>query len=74
VENYGVKVDQDLLAEVHRRYEPLNIAPFMGFIQPRLVPVRKGRDITDVKIEYPTDFLAQMLRYGRDYSFLPVHN
>jgi dipeptidyl-peptidase-3 len=74
VENYGVKVDQALLTEVHRRYEPLNIAPFMGFIQPRLVPVTKGRELVDVKIEYPTDFLAQMLEYGRDYAFLPVHN
>ena len=74
VETYGVKVDQALLAEVHRRYAPLNIAPFMGFIQPRLVPVRKGDDIVDVKIEYPTDFLGQMLDYGRHYAFLPVRN
>jgi len=74
VENYGVKVDQALLTEVHRRYEPLNIAPFMGFIQPKLVPVKKGGDIVDVKVEYPTDFLGQMLEYGRDYGFLPVRN
>ncbi|HWA87498.1 MAG TPA: dihydrofolate reductase [Opitutus sp.] len=74
VENYGVKVDEPLRAEVHRRYEHLNIAPYMGFIQPRLVPVMKGGGIADVKIEYPTDFLGQMLDYGREYSFLPVHN
>ena len=74
VENYGVKVDQELLAEVHRRYAPLNVAPFMGFIQPKLVPVKKGAEIVDVKIEYPTDFLGQMLEYGRDYAFLPVRN
>jgi dipeptidyl-peptidase-3 len=74
VENYGVKVDQALLAETHRRYAPLNIAPFMGFIQPRLIPVVKNGEITDVKLEYPTDFLAQMLEYGRDYAFLPIHN
>jgi dipeptidyl-peptidase-3 len=74
VETYGVKVDQALLTEVHRRYEPLNIAPFMGFIQPKLIPVRNGAEIVDVKIEYPTDFLAQMLEYGRDYAFLPVKN
>lgn len=74
VENYGVKVDQALLTEVHRRYQPLNIAPYMGFIQPRLVPVKKGSEIVDVKIEYPTDFLAQMLEYGRDYGYLPVRN
>ncbi len=74
VENYGVKVDQELLNETHRRYAPLNIAPFMGFIQPRLVPIRKGGEIVDIKLEYPTDFLAQMLELGRNYSFLPVKN
>ena len=74
VENYGVKVDQELLNETHRRYAPLNIAPFMGFIQPRLVPIRKGGEIVDIKVEYPTDFLAQMLELGRNYSFLPVKN
>jgi dipeptidyl-peptidase-3 len=70
VENYGVKVDQSLLAEVHTRYEKLNIAPYMGFIQPKLVPVMNGENITDVKVEYPTDFIGQMLEYGKDYSFL----
>jgi dipeptidyl-peptidase-3 len=70
VENYGVKVDQSLLAEVHTRYEKLNIAPYMGFIQPKLVPVMNGENITDVKVEYPNDFIGQMLEYGKDYSFL----
>lgn len=74
VENYGVKVDQALLDETHRRYAPLNIAPFMGFIQPRLVPVEKDGEIIDVKVEYPTDFLAQMLEYGRAYGYLPIRN
>lgn len=74
VEIYGVKVDQALLTEVHRRYAPLNIAPFMGFIQPKLIPIKKGEVIIDVKIEYPTDFLGQMLEYGRDYAFLPLRN
>jgi dipeptidyl-peptidase III len=59
---------------VLQRYAPLNIAPFMGFIQPRLVPVTKGPEIIDVKIEYPTDFLGQMLEYGRSYAFLPIRN
>ena len=74
IETYGVKVDQQLLTEVHKRYEPLNIAPYMGFIQPKLVPVMDGDKINDVKIEYPTDFLQQMLEYGKDYGFLPVVN
>jgi dipeptidyl-peptidase-3 len=74
VENYGVKVDQELLAEVQRRYKPLNLAPYFGFIQPRLVPVRKDDQITDIVVQYPGDFLGQMLEYGRNYSFLPVNN
>lgn len=72
VETYGVKVDQELLAEVHRRYAPLDVAPYSGFIQPRLIPVREGGRIVDVKIEYPTDFVGQMLEYGRKYGNLPI--
>lgn len=71
VENYGVKVDQSLLAEVHARYEKLNIAPYMGFIQPKLVPVMNGEEIIDVKVEYPKEFIGQMLEYGKEYSLLP---
>ena len=74
VENYGVKADQTLLTEVHSRYEKLNIAPYMGFIQPKLVAVMDGEKIKDVTVQYPQDFLEQMLDFGRDYSFLPVVN
>ncbi len=74
VETYGVKVDQALLKEVHARFEKLSIAPYMGFIQPKLVPVMEGDKIIDVKVENNETFLEQMLRYGRDYGFLPVKN
>ncbi|MFM8432693.1 MAG: dipeptidyl-peptidase 3 family protein [Bacteroidota bacterium] len=74
VENYGVKVDQTLLKEVHARYEKLNVAPYMGFIQPKLVPIMEGDKITDVRIEYQKDFIDQMLEYGKIYSLLPVKN
>jgi dipeptidyl-peptidase-3 len=74
VETYGVKADQDLVKEVHTRYEKLNIAPYMGFIQPRLVPVMKGDSITEVRIEYSEGFIDQMLEYSKDFSFLPVKN
>ncbi|REJ82865.1 MAG: dihydrofolate reductase [Bacteroidetes bacterium] len=74
VENYGVKVDQDILNEVHRRYAAINIAPYMGFIQPRLVPVLDGDKVKDVKVEYPEDFITQMLEYAKKYSFLPLEN
>jgi dipeptidyl-peptidase III len=74
VETYGVKVDPALHAEVRRRYEALGIAPYVGFIQPRLVPVMDGEKIVDVKIEYPDDFAAQMLEYADTTSFLPTVN
>lgn len=74
VEKYGVKVDPKLHAEILERYEKLNIAPYGGFINPRLVPVIQGDKITDVKVEYPDDFTSQMLEYGKNYGFLPVVN
>jgi dipeptidyl-peptidase-3 len=74
VEMYGVKVDPSLHKEVLERYSKLNIAPYKGFIQPRLVPVMNGEQITDVKVEYPEDFSKQMLDYGKNYSFLPNMN
>ncbi|PTM17206.1 MAG: dihydrofolate reductase [Bacteroidetes bacterium] len=69
VETYGVKVDQELHAEVLRRSEPLNLAPYSGFVNPEMVPVFEGDSIVDVTVEYPMDFLGQMLRYGSRYSF-----
>ncbi len=74
VENYGVKVDLALHKEVLQRYEKLNVPPYFGFIQPKLIPVMKGTNITDVKVEYPKDFIQQHLEYGREYGFLPVNN
>lgn len=74
VETFGVKVDTVIHKEVLERYSRLNIAPYAGFIQPKLVPVYDGETIKDVKIEYPSDFKTQMLDYARDYSFLPVLN
>jgi dipeptidyl-peptidase-3 len=74
VETYGVKVDQALLSEVRERFEKLNIAPYMGFIQPKLIPVMQGDTMADVKIEYPKTLIDEMLDYGKNYSFLPVKN
>ncbi len=74
VETYGVKVDKDLHKEVLKRYRKLNLAPYHGFINPLLKPVRKDGKITDVKIEYPVDFTKQMLFYAKNYSYLPNMN
>jgi len=74
VEGYGVKIDPVLHKEVLERFAKLNVAPYKGFIQPKLVPVMDGDKITDVKVEYPTSFAEQMLEYGKKYSFLPMKN
>jgi dipeptidyl-peptidase-3 len=74
IETYGVKVDQEIHEEVLARVEPLNIAPFKGFIQPRVVAAEEDGEIVDVRIEHPDDFVAQMLEFEKSYSFLPVDN
>lgn len=74
VENYGVKIDYELHKEVLERYKKLNLAPYNGFIQPKLVPVMENGKMVDVKVEYPTSFTEQMLFYSKNYSFLPVYN
>lgn len=74
IENYAVKVDQSLHKEVLERFEKLDVAPYSGFVQPKLIPVMTGDKITDVKIEYPENFMEQMLEYGKDFSFLDVMN
>jgi dipeptidyl-peptidase-3 len=74
VERYGVKVDTELHAEVRERYAKLDVPAHSGFMGPRLVPVRKGEEIVDVRLEYPEDFAAQMLEYADRYAFLPTWN
>lgn len=74
IENYGVKVDPKLHEEILERYKKLGMAPYQGFIQPKLLPVMEGDQIRDVKIEYPKSFQEQMLYFGKKYSFLPIIN
>lgn len=74
VETYGVKVDQNLHAEVLERFRKLNIAPYGGFINPVLTPETKDGKIIDIKISYPDDYTGQMIDYGKNHSFLPTYN
>ena len=74
IETYGVKVDTALHKEVLERWAKLHGAPYKGFINPKLVPVYNGDNITDVKIEYPDDFVKEMMDYDKNDSFLPVNN
>jgi dipeptidyl-peptidase-3 len=65
VENYGVKVDKALHAEVLERYKKLNLAPYKGFVNPRYIPVYDDNGkIIDVKINYSEGYVEQHLRYG----------
>ncbi|MEN8226120.1 MAG: dihydrofolate reductase [Bacteroidota bacterium] len=74
VENYAVKVDPELHAEILERYAKLNLAPYGGFINPVLIPVLDGENIVDIKVEYPNDYTEQMMKYSGEYSFLPTYN
>jgi dipeptidyl-peptidase-3 len=74
IENYGVKVDPKLHKEVLARYKSLGMAPYQGFIQPKLIPVMEGEKVIDVKIEYPKNFTEQMLEFGKNYGYLPAYN
>ena len=74
VEGYGTQVDTELHAEVLQRYASLGVAPYSGFINPRVVATDSDGVVSDVRIEYPDDFMAQMLEYSMNYSFLPTDN
>jgi len=71
VEQYAVKVDPMLHEEVLTRYRQLNLAPYKGFINPQLLPVRdqEGR-ICDIQVNYGESYARQMLRYSSEYASL----
>ena len=75
VEDYAVKVDAKLHNEVIERNNALKIEPYGGFVNPEYLPVYdKTGHIIDVRISYPANYVQQMMKYGRDYSFLPSLN
>ena len=75
VENYAVKVDPVLHAEVLERYKKLNLAPYKGFVNPKYEAVTDASgNITDVKVTYDEGYAEQMLRYSKDYATLPYIN
>ncbi|MCF0201743.1 MAG: dihydrofolate reductase [Bacteroidaceae bacterium] len=69
IEKYAVKIDKDLHQEILERYRKLNIAPYKGFINPRLSLVMdENGAVADVAVDYTESYTDQMLRYGRgDY-------
>ena len=75
VEEYAVKVDQDLHKEILERYEKLNLAPYKGFVNPVYTAHYDAEgNIVDVTLDYTEGYIEQHLRYSRDYSFLPDIN
>lgn len=75
VEDYAVKVDQNLHREVLARYKELNLKPYKGFVNPvyELVTDKEG-NVMDVKVSYDEDYAAQMMRYSKEHSWLPTYN
>lgn len=75
VENYGVKVDQKLHAEVLERNKQFTSAPYSGFVNPVLVPKLDAKGaIISIEVTQPKTFAEQMLNYSKNYNFLPLDN
>lgn len=72
VEDYGTHIDERMHREVLERYKRLNLAPYRGFVNPRLELVWDDDGIVDVHPDYTEGYAEQMLRYSRDYSTLPL--
>ena len=75
IENYGVKIDQELHEEILKRNEKFTSAPYSGFINPVLTPKLDDKgEIIDIKVEQPESFAVQMIEYASRYSTLPDSN
>ncbi len=70
IEKYGVRVNQEIHADVRQRYQALGMAPYSGFVNPRLVPQFKNGKIVDINIDYSESYVNQMMRYSTDYKTL----
>lgn len=75
VETYGVRIDLELHKEVKERYEKLHLSPYKGFVNPVMRLMKDASEtIVDVKLDYTESYTEQMLRYSKEYSYLPVIN
>ena len=53
VETYAVNIDSDIHNEVLQRYKRLNIAPYKGFLNPRMLPVFNAKgEVIDITLDY----------------------
>lgn len=70
VEGYGVKVDPAIHKEVKSRYESLNLAPYSGFVQPKLEPQFDDEgNFINLRVS-EEGYVEQMLRFGKKYAFV----
>ena len=71
VEKYAVNIDPALHREILARYKKLNLAPYKGFINPKMTLVfdEEGNPI-DVNLDYEESYTDQMLRYSDEYGTL----
>ena len=71
VEKYAVNIDPELHREVLARYKKLNLAPYKGFINPKMtLEMDEEGEITDVILDYEESYVDQMLRYSDEYGTL----
>jgi len=68
IENYGVKVNQELHKEVLERNKKFTSAPYSGFINPELKLIKnEDGEIIDVEVIQPKSFASQMINYSKNY-------
>ena len=71
VEGYGVKVDQEIHAEILKRNEQFTGAAYGGFVNPELTPITDSEgNINDIEVRYVNSFEYQMMKYAENYGFL----
>lgn len=71
VEHYAIHVEPKLHEELLARYKSLGIAPYKGFLNPKMEIVSDSKgNATDVRLDYTEAYDEQMLRYSSEYGFL----
>lgn len=71
VEHYAIYVEPKLHEELLARYKSLGIAPYKGFLNPKMEIVSDSEgNAIDVRLDYTEAYDEQMLRYSNEYGFL----
>lgn len=71
VERYAIHVEPKLHEELLARYKSLGIAPYKGFLNPKMeIVADSDGNATDVRLDYTEAYDEQMLRYSKEYGYL----